>query len=658
MKRKLNERDVPELSRVEKETSAKTQATPTDTTDTPATATTFSALNLDARLLQALTREKLTTPTPVQQQAIPLAIAAKHVLARAKTGSGKTLAYLLPILHAILARKASTTTSKKSKNVTSALILVPTRELAVQVAVTVKDFTTFCAGDIRCENITRKEDSAVTRARLAGAVPDIVIATPSRACQWINQEVLKVEDLRHLVIDEADLVLSYEYDEDLQSLATSLPTGVQKIMMSATLRAEVDTLTELFFGKEEGSGPTILDLSKEEAVEKATLAQFTVRTAEDEKFLLIYAIFKLQLITGKVIVFVADIDRCYRVKLFLEQFGIRSCVLNSELPVNSRLHVVEEFNRGVYDIIIAADEGEVIGNEESKGRRKKNNRKEAQQEDADFEDADEQPAVDVPPPFEDDEVEADSTSATVTTRPAKKQRRSQTDREYGVSRGIDFRGVTCVLNFDLPPTAKSYTHRIGRTARAGRTGMALSFHVPSELYRKHKPSTIPQCANDDQVLAEIISSQSQKGAEVKAWGLDWAKLDGFRYRLADALRSVTRIAVREARTKELRAELIKSEKLKRHFEENPDDLRHLRHDTESHAVRAQPHLKHVPEYLLPSGGKAAVSKDVGYVGIRRDKENRLRKARAVNKGKGRGRLAKGKGLDPLRSLNAKGRGKK
>jgi ATP-dependent RNA helicase DDX56/DBP9 len=116
--------------------------------------------------------------------------------------------------------------------------------------------------------------------------------------------------------------------------------------------------------------------------------------------------------------------------------------------------------------------------------------------------------------------------------------------------------------------------------------------------------------------------------------------------------------VREARTKELRAELIKSEKLKRHFEENPDDLRHLRHDTESHAVRAQPHLKHVPEYLLPSGGKAAVSKDVGYVGIRRDKENRLRKARAVNKGKGRGRLAKGKGLDPLKSLNARGRGKK
>lgn len=69
-------------------------------------------------------------------------------------------------------------------------------------------------------------------------------------------------------------------------------------------------------------------------------------------------------------------------------------------------------------------------------------------------------------------------------------------------------------------------------------------------------------------------------------------------------------------------------------------------------------MKHVPDYLLPSGGKAAVSKDVGFVGMRKDRENRIRKARAFNKGRGKGRLAKGKGLDPLKSLNAKGRGKK
>lgn len=159
-------------------------------------------------------------------------------------------------------------------------------------------------------------------------------------------------------------------------------------------------------------------------------------------------------------------------------------------------------------------------------------------------------------------------------------------------------------------------------------------------------------------MTKIQKKQAEKGSEIKEWGLDWTKLEGFRYRLADALRAVTRIAVREARTKELRNELIKSEKLKRHFEENPEDLRHLRHDTETHTIRQQPHLRNVPDYLLPSGGKAAVSKDVGFVGMTRDRENRIRKARALNKSRGKGRLAKGKGLDPLKSLNVKGRGKK
>lgn len=630
-KRKLNENDVPEPS----------------TTSAPAPKATFSSLALDPRLLQALSKEKFSAPTPVQARAIPLALSGKDVLARAKTGSGKTLAYLLPIIHCIIGRKASSA----NKKATTALILVPTKELAVQVCATIKDITVFCGGDVRYENITRKEDAAVTRARLSDSVPDIVVATPTRANQWINQEILKTEDLKFLVIDEADLVLSYGHEEDLQSLAQSLPVkSLQKIMMSATLRTEVDTLTQLFFGAD--NAPEVLDMGAEEKDDKKTLAQYTVRTAEDEKFLLIYAIFKLQLIKGKVIVFVADIDRCYRIKLFLEQFGIRSCVLNSELPVNSRLHVVEEFNRGVYDIIIAADEGEVVGNEDGRGKRRKIEPVPKPEEDAEeVEEASEIPQAD----SNDEEGEPEAAAPVPEKKKKPHNRKSRpADREYGVSRGIDFRHVTCVLNFDLPSNAKSYTHRIGRTARAGQAGMALSFHVPKELYRKHKPTTIPACANDDAVLEEIIAIQAKKGDEVKAWGLDWAKLDGFRYRLADALRSVTRIAVRETRTKELRAELLKSEKLKRHFEENPEDLKHLRHDTESHAVRQQPHLRHVPDYLLPTGGKQAVSKDVGFVGIGRSRENGLRHRKSKGGMKGR----KGKGLDPLKSLNARGRGKK
>jgi ATP-dependent RNA helicase DDX56/DBP9 len=642
MKRKLNERNEPEPAPADDAAPAAptTAVKKTGKVD-------FADLGLDPRLLQAIHQQNFEAPTPIQARAIPPALQGQGILARAKTGSGKTLAYLLPILQSILLRKDA---DKRAK-ATTTLILVPTNVLAAQVTTTINEVSKTCGQVIKGQNITRKEDASVTKARLAEC-PDIVVATPARAAQCINEETLQTKDLKHVVVDEADLLLSYGHEESLSSIAGFLPPGVQTIMMSATIRTEVGTVSSLFFGTDEENKPTILDMSSEEAAEAQTLTQYKLRTAEDEKFLLIYAIFKLNLIPGKIIMFVADIDRCYRVKLFLEQFGVRSCVLNSELPVNNRLHVVEEFNRGVYDIIIAADEGEVMGNEHG-GKKRRKAEEEAEEED------EEQEVTNQDKPAEEDSAPAEA-EAKPKARP-KRQRRE--DREYGVSRGIDFRNVTCVLNFDLPLTAKSYTHRIGRTARGGQNGMALSFYVPTEHYRKHKPTSIPQCENDEETMLKIETSQSKKGREVKEWGLNWDNLAPFRYRLADALRGVTRIAVREARTSELRHELVKSEKLKRHFEENPQDLRHLRHDTETHAVRAQPHLRHVPDYLLPAGGTAAVSRDVGFVGLRKDlnSENRIRKARAFNKGRGKGRLAERKrrgGGDPLKTLNVMGRKKK
>lgn len=193
---------------------------------------------------------------------------------------------------------------------------------------------------------------------------------------------------------------------------------------------------------------------------------------------MIYVIVKLKLIKGKCIIFVGDIDRCYRLKLFLEQFGVRSCVLNSELPVNTRIHAIRAF-REIFDILIAADENEVVGSEHTR-----------------------------------------------------KKRRTD-DREYGISRGIDFKNVACVLNFDLPTSAKSYTHRIGRTGRAGKTGMALSFVIPKAQYRKHKPTSFPTAEHDEEVLAEIVKRQQKKGQEVKDYQFDMAQAGAFRYRVND-----------------------------------------------------------------------------------------------------------------------------
>ena len=365
-------------------------------------------------------------------------------------------------------------------------------------------------------------------------------------------------------------------------------------------------------------------------------------------------IFKLKLIKGKCIVFVADIDRCYRLKLFFEQFGIKSCVLNSELPVNSRVHVVEEFNKNFYDIIIASDEHEVL--DVRKGHRSRKPKDDGGGLYGDEESADGkgQPLKTPEDVRLHEDVASDNSESA---KPPKKQRKkSKNSKEYGVSRGIDFQNVACVLNFDLPTSSNSYTHRVGRTARAGKTGMALSFVVPAEQYRKHKPTSLASAQQDEEVLKKIIGVQQKKGKEMKDYHFDMKQVDSFRYRMNDALRAVTRIAVREARTRELRQELLKSEKLKRHFEENPEDLHHLRHDGELRAARIQPHLRHVPEYLMPSNGKRGIAgEDIGFVGLRKTTDNRIRKARMQNRMRGKGMKSARRKSDPLKTFNAKGR---
>ena len=280
--------------------------------------------------------------------------------------------------------------------------------------------------------------------------------------------------------------------------------------MSATLTTDVDTLKGLFC-----RDPELLDL-QESTPDGSGVTQYTVRCSEDDKFLLVYVIFKLKLVKGKCIIFVGDIDRCYRVKLFLEQFGIKSCVLNSELPVNSRVHVVEEFNKGVYDIIIASDEHEVLGENERPKASKAAAEDTPVQENGDGGDG---AAAEV----------ADGEEAALPQK--KKRRKSKKINEYGVSRGIDFQNVAAVLNFDFPTSSKSYTHRIGRTARAGKTGMALSFVVPSELYNKHKATSFPSAQHDESVLEQVTKHQEKKGKEVKTYHFDMKQVDAFRYRM-------------------------------------------------------------------------------------------------------------------------------
>ncbi|CAG89246.1 DEHA2F12232p [Debaryomyces hansenii CBS767] len=566
--------------------------------------TTWESFGLDARLLQAIDQLGFENPTLIQSSAIPLAIEEKRdIIAKASTGSGKTAAYSIPIIQNLLQDES---TEREIKSI----ILVPTRELSNQVSQFLEKLLIFCNSKIRLINISSNLSDQVINSLLINK-PEIIVSTPAKLIQIleknVNSNLINLSTVKNLTIDEVDLVLSYGYLEDLQKLESYLPIkkNLQTFLMSATINDDLNDIKSKFCSR-----PAILKLNDEDSNQN-NLVQYYAKTTEFDKFLLTYVIFKLNLIKGKTLVFVNNIDRGYRLKLFLEQFGVRCCILNSELPINSRLNIVEQYNKNVYNLLIATDETNdftIQEDEKDEGEEIEENKNE----------------------------ENDGKTSKNTKKPNQKK-----DKEYGVSRGVDFRNVACVLNFDLPTSSKSYIHRVGRTARAGKSGMALSFVLPLNEFGKHKTASLSTAKKDEKVLRRIVRQQSNNGFEIKPYQFDMKQVEGFRYRAEDAFRAVTQSAVREARIKELKNELVNSDKLKRFFEENPQDLASLRHDKELHPTRVQTHLKRVPEYLLPESARAD-HKKIGFVPFHKNKVHKNRK-----------RKPSGRKPDPLKSFRPK-----
>lgn len=228
----------------------------------------------------------------------------------------------------------------------------------------------------------------------------------------------------------------------------------------------------------------------------------------------------------------------------------------------------------------------------------------------------------------DDEEEEHDNDNESDEEPKRKQKKSKKkDAEYGVARGLDFRNVSFVVNVDFPKTPKSYAHRVGRTARGGGTGVALSLvEMESqqqldmlEKVQEDQPEVplvetaadgLQAAATDggmddgDQAAGVVPSPKTQP--QPAPLDFDLHEIEGFRYRVEDVSRAVTKIAVQETRAAELKAEILNSERLQNHFEENPTDLQLLRHDrVATHVSKVQDHLRHVPKYLLPRGMQVA-----------------------------------------------------
>jgi ATP-dependent RNA helicase DDX56/DBP9 len=285
---------------------------------------------LDKRLLKALSKMGFVAPTAVQAQCIPVAMQGRDVLVRSRTGSGKTAAFSLPLLHKLLLSK-NADTSLAIQGV-RAVVLAPTKELCKQIERQVIEITYYCRDVVNVCSLADDNASAVSY-RLQSR-PDVVISTPAKLVQQLKNSAIDLSMVETLVVDEADLVLSFGYAEDVQMVTSKMPKIFQGLLMSATLSPELEKFKRLVL-----HNPAVLKINETQS--SGHLLQFYLNAKETDKYLILYVFMKLGLLQGKGLIFVNDVNKCYRLKLFLQQFFIPAAVLNSEVPLNSRLHILD-----------------------------------------------------------------------------------------------------------------------------------------------------------------------------------------------------------------------------------------------------------------------------------------------------------------------------
>ncbi|RCN35378.1 DEAD/DEAH box helicase [Ancylostoma caninum] len=378
---------------------------------------TFSDFDIDERILKAIGNLGWKWPTQVQESMFTLALEDKNIMARARTGSGKTGAYLIPIIHKCIAYSSDPGEPRGP----SALFIAPTKELCVQINELLLKLL-HPLPFLRCLNLSdlNSDERSVWEHDFA----NFVVSTPGKILEMLSARPEFCSDVRHLVLDEADLLLSFGYEEEMNTLKKHLPPSYQCILTSATITDDMSELKSLFIT---GSVFTI-KLKEGDLPDVDQLTQYQITCLDDnERFAILVSMFKLRLIVGKTIIFVNDTNRCYLTSLVLRAFGLKSCILNSSMPANSRFHVINQYNNGACDIVIASDAIDAFGSD-----------------------------------------------AVQPKEPARR------DKEAGVSRGIDFHQVGNVVNLDFPTSTDNYIHRVGRTARGRNKGTALSFCTPAE----------------------------------------------------------------------------------------------------------------------------------------------------------------------------------
>jgi superfamily II DNA/RNA helicase len=349
----------------------------------------FSSLGLSPALLRALERQHLHTPTPVQFQAIPAILAGHDTMARAQTGSGKTLAFGLPLLHKLAIEPA------QNPRQVRALVLVPTRELAIQVGAALRDLANQLPQSIRISVVFGGVSINPQMLAMRGGT-DVVVATPGRLLDLVHHNALSLSTTQILVLDEADRLLELGFEAELNRLLALLPANRQSLFFSATFAPAVTSLAQGMLQAPVQIEIGITEQEKPDIAQRAILIEAPRRTQllrhliTEEKW-------------KRVLVFVATKHAAEMVADKLRKARIYAEPFHGELSQGKRSQVLSDFKASRLKVVIATDMA---------------------------------------------------------------------------SRGLDITQLPVVVNYDLPRSADDYTHRIGRTGRAGESGLAVSFVSP------------------------------------------------------------------------------------------------------------------------------------------------------------------------------------
>ena len=396
----------------------------------------FTDLEIPAEVLRGIEETGFTECTPIQEKALPLALAGKDVAGQAQTGTGKTAAFLVSLFTRLLNQKKS-----GGEHHPRALILAPTRELVVQIEKDAQMLGKYAGFNIQA--IYGGVDYMKQRDALkAGA--DIVIGTPGRLIDYLKQKVYSLKDVESLVIDEADRMFDMGFIADLRFILRKLPNydKRQNMLFSATLNPRVMELAYEFMNMPEKVSVTPKQMTAEK------VEQVLYHASRKEKFPLLLGLLK-KVGMDRTMIFVNTKREAefLQDRLCANEFPCK--VISGDVEQRKRMKILADFKNGTLPIMIATDVA---------------------------------------------------------------------------SRGIHIDGVTHVINYDLPQDCEDYVHRIGRTARAGAEGMAISFADEDgafyleaiEEFIKQKIPT--QWAEDDLFVNDYKRTKRPPRPEVKTFG--------------------------------------------------------------------------------------------------------------------------------------------